>query len=70
MAQIWHEYAVSAGGKLYRKTDGAVIATFSSQQAAQHAHDMLREGNYSSARWHTNGPTNSADRTTFDALPK
>lgn len=66
----YHEDTVVAGTKLFRKSDGTVLATFSSLAACTHAADMLRAGYTASARWPSNGATNASDRTIFDALPK
>lgn len=66
----YHEDTVIAGTKILRKSDGAVLATFSSLGACAHAMDMLRAGYTSSAKWATNGATTAGDRTIFDALPK
>lgn len=67
---ISHEDYVVAGAKLYQRSNGGTIATFSSLAAATHIANMWREGNLVSAKWPSNGSTTAGDRATFDALPK
>lgn len=67
---VSHEDYVVAGARLYRRSNGGTVATFSSFAAATHCANMLREGQWVSAKWASNGATTAGDRTTFDALPK
>lgn len=65
----YSDHSIVAGAKLLRRTDGSVLATFSTPSAAAHCWAALRAGDRPSTCWHTQGSTTSGDRVTFDALP-